>query len=73
MNSAASRITIFRHHLLMRLLNTCATVNGLVDGWKGMGNGGSRSRSSLTVGGGATSGGSGLERVREGCLINEPW
>ena len=32
----------------MRLLNTCAIVNGLVDGWKGMGNGGSRSRSSLS-------------------------
>jgi hypothetical protein len=46
MNFVGLRITIFHHRLLMRLLNTCAIVNGLVDGWKGMGNGGSRSRSS---------------------------
>jgi hypothetical protein len=48
MNFVGLRISIFHHRLLMRLLNTCAIVNGLVDGWKGMGNGGSRSRSSPT-------------------------
>jgi hypothetical protein len=48
MNFVGLRITISHHHLLMLLLNTCAIVNGLVDGWKGMGNGGSRSRSSPT-------------------------
>jgi hypothetical protein len=48
MNFVGLRITISLHRLLMRLLNTCAIVNGLVDGWKGMGNGGSRSRSSPT-------------------------
>lgn len=54
MNYVGSRITIFHLHLLMLSLNTCAIVNGLVDGWKGMGNGGSRSRSDATVGRGAT-------------------
>jgi hypothetical protein len=49
MNFVGLRITIFHHHLLMRLLNTCVIVNGLVDGWKGMGNGGSRSRSNPIV------------------------
>jgi len=50
MNFVGLRITISLHRLLMLLSNTCAIVNGLLDGWKGMGNGGSRSRSSLTEG-----------------------
>jgi len=48
MNFVVSRTTIFHRRLSMQLLNTCAIVSGLVDGWKGMGNGGSRSRSRLT-------------------------
>jgi hypothetical protein len=62
MNFVGLRITIFHQHLLMRLLNTCVIVNGLVDGWKGMGNGGSRSMSSLTVGRGDAKG---MERCEE--------
>jgi len=54
MKSAGLRITISPLHLSMLLLSTCAIVNGLVDGWKGMGSGGSRLRSDSIVGRGAT-------------------
>ena len=62
----------------MRLLNTCAIVNWLLDGWKGMGNGGSRSRSRLNPiltgdRGYDQRGGMEVKESGKGCLKNKPW
>jgi len=71
MNFAGLRITISLHRLLMRLSSICAIVNGLVDGWRGMGNGGSRSRSSPTSTRGRGPGGVGQMRRNQGGMYHE--